>query len=103
MRRGCGADVSRAEFTVGFPVSSNVAGKWTIDISEFPTKTSIHIIHRGFSIAMFDYQRVVAEFKTHPSSLWNQLDAPYIGRLGKSDMQAYFYFPIMLEIYGPSD
>ena len=38
------------------PVSSNMAGKWTIEIGDFPMKTSIH---RGFSIAMFAYQRVV--------------------------------------------
>ena len=32
-----------------------LAGKWTIEIGDFPIRTSIH---RGFSIAMFDYQRV---------------------------------------------
>ena len=42
------------------PVSSNMAC-WKMDeyepfISDFPNKTSIH---RGFSIAMFDYQEVL--------------------------------------------
>ena len=34
---------------------AGLAGKWTIEIGDFPMKTPID---KGFSIAMFDYQRV---------------------------------------------
>ena len=38
------------------PRSSNMANrKWTIEVSDFPMNSSIH---SGFSIAMFDFQRV---------------------------------------------
>ena len=37
-----------------------LAGKWTIEIGDFPIETSIP---RGFSSAIFDYQRVASN---HP-------------------------------------
>ena len=55
------------------------AGKRTIEISDFLIKTSIH---RGFSIAMFDYQRVftdlliIVAYWAVWTSIFNMLNAP---------------------------
>ena len=43
---------------IGIPSGNQTwrAGKWTIEISDFPIKASIY---SGFYVAMFDYQRVL--------------------------------------------
>ena len=40
-------------------VIKHVAGKWTVEIGDFPMKISIH---SGFSIVKFAYQRVSIGF-----------------------------------------
>ena len=60
--------VSGAVFQSHPPVIKHGNGKWTIEIGDFRIKTKTSI-YRGFSIAMFDYQRVFFAFLMHPMNM----------------------------------